>query len=95
MLVEGEEGRREKRDGVPDREGCTVFMDRVGGVGLLCAQRAHSRMREEVGLQFLFGHHGFCPGRPGGGEGGNLGDKTQSATATDSWCVLGTGPGAG
>lgn len=31
MLVEGEEGRREKRDGVPNREGCTVFMDRVGG----------------------------------------------------------------
>lgn len=64
MLVEGEEGRREKRDGVPNREGCTVFMDRVWGVGLLCAQRAHSHMREEVGLQFLFGHHHFCPGRP-------------------------------
>ena len=34
MLVEGEEGRREKRNGVPDKEGCTVFMDRVEGYGL-------------------------------------------------------------
>lgn len=64
MLVEGEEGRREKRNGVPDKEGCTVFMDRVGGMGLLCAQRAHSHMTEGVGLQVLFGHHGFCPGQP-------------------------------
>lgn len=37
MLVEEEEGRREKRDGVPDREGCTIFMDRVGwGVSWAC-----------------------------------------------------------
>ena len=34
MLVEGEERRREKRNGVPDKEGCTVFMDRVEGDGL-------------------------------------------------------------
>lgn len=38
MLVEGER-EEEKRNGVPDKEGCTVFMDRVGGMGLLCAQR--------------------------------------------------------
>lgn len=95
MLVEGEEGRREKRNGVPDKEGCTVFMDRVGGMGLLCAQRAHTHMTEGWDSRSYLATMVSVQGSPGGGEGGSLGDKTQSATATDSWCVLGTGPGAG
>lgn len=49
-------------------------------------------MTDGVGLRSYLATMVSVQGSPGGGEGGSLGDKTQSAAATDSWCVLGTGP---
>lgn len=52
MLVEGREERianrrKEKRDGIPEREQHTIFMDRLSkgrGLGLLCGQRVNGEL---------------------------------------------------
>lgn len=49
MLVEGG-GKKGKEMGSLTRKDCTVFMDRVGGMGLLCTESSYPHDRG-VGLQ--------------------------------------------
>lgn len=50
---------------------------------MLCAQTAHGHMIEKVGLQFLFGHHVFCPGQPRRRRGWEL--RRQDSVSNSPW----------